>query len=107
MSVASATLHPVQTELAARVAMIGSRAPTTSTASLAAEIDAIRAAALAHGLYPAVAVTQAIEAALARGERGPLVIGWLNILRDAVACDRHDGPACATYLAACSVRLSG
>ncbi len=107
MSAASATLYPVQTELAARVASIGSRAPTVSTAALAIEVDAIRAAALAHGLYPAVAVTQAIEAALARGERGPLVLGWLNILRDAVSSDRHDDTACATYLAACSVRLSG
>lgn len=107
MSAESTARHPVQIELAARVASIGRRAPTASTASLAADVDAIRAAALAHGLYPAVAVTQAIEAALARGERRPLVIGWLNILRDAVSCDRHDGPACTTYLAACSVRLSG
>ena len=107
MSAAFATPNPVQTELAARVAMIGRRAPTVSTATLATEIDSIRAAALAHGLYPAVAVTQAIEAALARGERGALVLGWLSILRDAVSCDRHDGPACETYLAACSIRLTG
>lgn len=107
MSAAHATSHTVQSDLAARVALIGSRAPTASTATLATEVDAIRALALAHGLYPAVAVTHAIEAALARGERGPLVTGWLHILRDAVSCDRHDGPACETYLAACSVRLSG
>ena len=75
--------------------------------TLAAEVDAIRAAALAHGLFPAVAVTHAIEAALSRGERGALVTGWLHILRDAVSCDRHDGGACETYAAACSVRLTG
>lgn len=107
MDAAYATRDPVQAELAARVAGIGHRARTVSIATLASEVDAIRAAALAHGLYPAVAVTHAIEAALARGERGALVIGWLDILRDAVACERHDGPACETYLAACSVRLSG
>lgn len=107
MSAAHAIPPTVQNDLAARVALIGSRAPTASTATLATEVDAIRATALAHGLYPAVAVTHAIEAALARGERGPLILGWLNILRDAVSCDRHDRPACETYLAACSVRLSG
>ena len=107
MAAAYATHDPVQAELAARVAGIGRRAPTVSIATLATEVDAIRAAALAHGLHPAVAVTHAIEAALARGERGALIVGWLDILRDAVSCERHDGPACETYLAACSVRLSG
>ena len=107
MSAASATVHPVQSELAARVALIGMRAPTASTATLASEVDAIRAVALAHGLYPAIGVTHAIEAALARGERGALVLGWLQILRDAVSCDRQDGRACETYAAACSVRLTG
>lgn len=107
MSAAYATTIMVQSDLAARVARIGDRAPTASTAALAREVDAIRALALTHGLYPAVGVTRAIEAALARGERGALVTGWIDILRDAVSSDRHDAPACATYLAACSVRLSG
>ena len=107
MSAAYATIDPVQSELAARVASIGRSAPHASTATLATEIDAVRAAALAHGLYPAVAVTHAIEAALARGERGALVLGWLDILRDAVSCNRHDRHACETYAAACSVRLTG
>ena len=107
MSAAYATIGTVQSALAAQVATIGDHATSVSTATLAAEIDAIRTAALSHGLYPAVAVTQAIEDALARGERGALVLGWLQILRDAVSCDRQDGPACDTYLAACSVRLTG
>ena len=107
MGAAAATIRPIQDELAARVALIGMRAPAVSTATLAAEVDAIRADALAHGLFPAVAVTHAIEAALARGERGALVLGWLAILRDAVSSDRHDGHACEAYAAACSVRLTG
>ncbi|WP_404372429.1 hypothetical protein AB5I39_05945 [Sphingomonas sp. MMS24-J45] len=71
MSAAHATPRTVQNDLAARVALIGSRAPTATTTVLATEVDAIRAVALAHGLYPAVAVTHAIEAALARGSAGP------------------------------------
>ena len=96
-----------QAELAARVAMVGMRASAASTAALAAEVDSIRAAAQAYGLYPAVAVTHAIDAALARGERGALVLGWIAILRDAVSSDRHDSHACETFAAACSVRLAG
>lgn len=107
MGGAHGALEPVQAELAARVARLRMRAGIDSANVLAREVDAIRAAALAHGLYPAVAVTHAIAAALARGERGALVLGWLAILRDAVSCDRQDGPACDTYAAACSVRLTG
>jgi len=43
---------------------------------------------------------------LGRGERGPLIDGWLAILRDAIGCERHDAAACETFAAACSVRLS-
>ena len=107
MKTTIAALDPVQAELARRVAQLRLRAAIVPANVLATEVDAIRAAALAHGLLPAVAVTHAIAAALARGERGALVLGWLAILRDAVSCDRHDGPACETYAAACSVRLTG
>ncbi|MBP2277943.1 MULTISPECIES: hypothetical protein [Sphingomonas] len=107
MTAPDSAMAIAQAELAARVALTGMRAGTASTAALAAEIDAIRAAAQAYGLYPAVAVTHAIDAALARGERGPLVLGWIAILRDAVSSDRQDRSACETFAAACSVRLAG
>lgn len=107
MRTAFSSIDPVQQDLAARVALIGMRAATAPTALLAADIDAIRAAAVAHGLFPAVTVAHAIAAALARGERGALVLGWIAILRDAVSSDRHDPRACETYAAACSVRLTG
>lgn len=106
MAEARAAIDDVQADLAARVALIGIHAQTTTTAMLAAEVDRIRHLALAHGLYPAVAVTHALAAALARGERGPLVLGWLGVLHDAVASPRQDRAACDTYTAACSVRLS-
>ena len=35
-------------------------------------------------MFPAVTVAHALESALARGERGPLIRGWLDILREAV-----------------------
>lgn len=90
MAAPDSAIAIAQAELAARVAMVGMRASAASTAALAAEVDSIRAAAQAYGLYPAVAVTHAIDAALARGERGALVLGWIAILRDAVSSDRHE-----------------
>lgn len=103
----SETIDPGQSALARRVVRMGAGAADVPIEVLAAEVDAIRAAALVHGLFPAVAVTHAIAAALARGERGALVTGWIAILRDAVACDRQDARACETYAAACSIRLTG
>ncbi|MFA5963718.1 MAG: hypothetical protein WC804_06840 [Sphingomonas sp.] len=96
----------VQAELTARVFAIGARTQRDTAGSIAMEIDAIRRIARANGLYPAAAVAQALESALGRGERGPLIDGWLAILRDAVGCERHDAAACETFAAACSVRLT-
>ena len=100
------TTGQVQAELALRIFAIGARTGRATPGTLATEIDAIRRIAHANGLYPAVAVAHALEAALGRGECGPLIDGWLAILRDAVGCERHDADACETFAAACSVRLS-
>lgn len=105
MAPAPALHVATDSDLAARVALVGIHAPSATTSTLAREIDAIRALALAQGRFPAVAVTHAIAAALARGERGPLVLGWIAVLHDAVSCDRQDADAHAAYAAACSVRL--
>ncbi|MFM9827536.1 MAG: hypothetical protein ACKVOB_02170 [Sphingomonas sp.] len=96
-------------DLMRRVTALSQRAafsPGPSTADLAREIDQIRAIAQANGMYPAASVAHALESALARGERGPLVRGWLALLRDATCSDRHDADACASFAAACSVRLA-
>ncbi len=95
----------IQAELAARIFAIGARTSLDTAGTIATEIDMIRRIARDNGLYPAAAVAQALEAALGRGERGPLIDGWLAILRDAVRCERNDPAACETFAAACSVRL--
>lgn len=104
MATAQAIRHDAD-DLATRVALVGIHAPSASVAALAGEIDAIRSVALAQGRLPAVAVTHTIAAALARGERGPMVLGWIAVLHDAVLCERQDADAHAAYAAACSVRL--
>lgn len=97
----------IKTELAARIGRIGARVGLDRPAELAREIDGIRAIAHARGMRPAVTVAQALEMGLARGECGPLIRAWLDLLRDAVRSDRHDDAACDTYRAACAVRMFG
>lgn len=96
-------LDQVRDRLTSDIAALG-RAAGTDSRRLVDEVDRIRRTARAAGLYPAVTVAHALECALARGERGAMIQGWLDILRDAVACEPAGPAACDTYLAACSVR---
>jgi hypothetical protein len=93
-------------DLAQRIAALGVNAGHRRAADLAEDLDAIRRIAQAAGMQPAVSVAHVLDAALARGERGPLIHGWIEVLRDAIGCDRADQPTCDAYVAACSVRLT-
>lgn len=90
-------------ELCRRIAVLDARAARARAAELAAAVDEIRAIARGAGLVPAVTVAQFVAAALARGEG---VRAWLEMLRDAVGCERQDEAARAAFAAACSVRLA-
>lgn len=90
-------------ELSRRIDSLDARA---ATADLAADLDAIRRIALAGGITPAVPVVHALEAALAAGQRGPMIVDGLSLLRDAVSCGCDDARAGAVFAAACAIRLA-
>ncbi len=94
-------------DLVARVDAIGRRCDRLGAGELAHELEAIRRIAARHGIGPAITVVHALDSALSRGERGPLVHDWLAILRDAVDGRSTQPQACETYAAACAVRLAG
>lgn len=100
-------LETVRAELSARIAAIDVKAPYVRAQDIADELGAIRRIAHRAGMQPAVTVTRLLDSALARGEHGALVHGWLGVLSDAIGCDRQDAQACDTFAAACSVRFSG
>jgi hypothetical protein len=92
-------------ELGSRIDVIEGHARSARPGEIAGELEVVRRIAAAHGLAAAVTVVHALDAALARGERGPMLREGLSILRDAVRCDDNHSAAIATYSAACSVRL--
>lgn len=94
-------------ELATRVDAIASHAAARPIGDVARDLDAIRRLAAASGHHPVFAVAHALEAAMARGERGALVRDWLNVLGEALGSVRTDPAAGDTFGAACSVRFSG
>jgi len=98
-------MRAVTDDLVARVDAIDRRCDRLAVGEVACELEAIRRIAVRHSIGPAVTVVHALDSALARGERGALVHGWLAILRDAVGSRGHG--ACETYAAACAVRLNG
>lgn len=98
-------LDAVKAELCRRIAAIDGRAPRARARDLAGELDQVRAIALGAGLHPAVTVAHLLGGALSRREHGPLVHGWLEMLRDAVGCERNDAAACDAFAAACARRV--
>ncbi len=94
----------VQAELFRRVGLLGTR---SGIPALVAEIDMIRRIALQNGMLPVGSVAHALESALARGDTGPLITSWISLLREAVGSERQDRLASDSFLAACSVRLTG
>jgi hypothetical protein len=97
----------VRADLIARINAMDAHADQLRPGELAYELEAIRRIAARHAIGPAMTVVHALDAALSRGERGPLVHGWLAILRDAVGCTSRTKAASETYAAACAVRLNG
>lgn len=97
------SMADIKADLARRIARIDWRG---GPARVAHEVDAIRLVAQRHRLLPAVTVAHLLGAALARGERGLLVHGWLAILAEAVASERQDAGACDSFAAACAVRFA-
>lgn len=94
-------------ELGSRIDAIHARANRATTRELAADLDAVRALAAANGIAPALPVLHALEAALARGERGATIADALDLLGEAVRCGRNDARTSAIYAAACAVRRCG
>jgi hypothetical protein len=94
-------------DLAARVARLDIMARHGRPRDLAVEVDSIRSQADAAGIVPVSAVARALERALARGETGPAVSGWISMLGEAVGCGRDDLASGHVFLAAGAVRLGG
>jgi len=93
-------------DLAVRVARLDIMAAHVRPRDLATEVDAIRAVAEAAGVLPVVAVARALESALARGERGVIVSGWISMLGEAAGCGRSDAAASNAFLAAGALRYN-
>ncbi len=100
-------LLAVRAQLCERIDGIMVKVPTLDRAELVAQIDAVRKTANEYGLAPLEAVTRGLESALGNAIGRTTILPYLDMMRDATACDPRDTRAAQTYLAAVNRRVYG
>jgi hypothetical protein len=107
MGFADDGMMQVQARLLDRLDQITVELPRMSVARLASEIDELRRLATAHGLMPLAELAHSLENTLACAHTTTLVNPFLDMMRDAVGCEKYDHGTTQTYLAAANQRLYG
>lgn len=107
MGVANGAVMQAQARLCDRIDRIAMELPHLSISRLAHEVDEVRRIASDYGLTPVAEIARGLESALAGSEGGVVVMPFLEVMRDAVGCERLDPVTSQTYLAAINQRLYG
>ncbi|PZU58274.1 MAG: hypothetical protein DI547_10780 [Sphingobium sp.] len=95
----------VRTEILNRVDSLAAQRGHLSLARTCEEVDRIRHIARTYGLEPVERLASMLESALALDGHGPVVLSYLDMIRDAAACEAKGPDVNAAYLAAMSVRM--
>ena len=95
----------VRADLCDRLDTLQKAAARLSVREFMSQIGAIRTLALAYGLLPVAAVTDALARAIAAEPRGCPAGLYFDRLRDAVGCERLDEAAEQAMLASVSIRF--
>lgn len=96
----------IRSDLIRRIDGIAASASRMTLATLCEQIDAIRRIARQHGLDAVEGMASLIETATAYHGHGPVILSYLDLMRDAAASDVQDCAARTAYTAAAAVRLS-
>ncbi len=107
MGFADDGMMQIQARLLDRLDQITCELPRMSVARLASEVDEVRRLATAHGLVPLAELAHSLENTLAITPAAVLVHPFLDMMRDAVGCEKYDLSTTQTYLAAANQRLYG
>lgn len=103
---AEQALLQVRADLCDRIDALASGIGRLRQAQLCGAVDSIRRTAQQYDLAAVAMLARAMEAALANGERGALIRSQLELMREAVGCERLGAQATEAFLAAASVRLA-
>lgn len=95
----------VRTEILNRIDGLAAQRGHLSVPRICDEVDRIRHLARSHGLDPVERLASMLESALAMNGHGPVVLSYLDLMRDAAGCEEVGPEVSTTYLAAASLRM--
>ncbi|CAN5431550.1 hypothetical protein BH10PSE12_BH10PSE12_37950 [soil metagenome] len=95
----------VRTDIVNRIDSLAAQRGHLSLARTCEEVDGIRHIARTYGLEPVERLASMLESALALDGHGPVVLSYLDLIRDAASCTAAGPDASAAYVAALSLRM--
>lgn len=95
----------VRTDILNRIDSLAAQRGHLSLARTCEEVDGIRHIARTYGLEPVERLASMLESALALDGHGPVVLSYLDLMRDAASCESAGPDVSSAYLAAMSLRL--
>jgi hypothetical protein len=95
----------IRSELIRKIDAIAAAAGKISLAAMLEQMDAIRRTARQYGMDAVEGVASMIETAAAYHGHGPVILSYLDLMRDAVDCEDQGVHARTTYTAAVALRL--
>lgn len=95
----------VRNDLARRIDGIAAASGRISLATLCEQVDAIRRIARVHALDAVERLASLMETAIAYNGHGPVIMSYLDLMRDATESEAQGPEACTVYTAALSLRL--
>ncbi|MGD9810627.1 MAG: hypothetical protein AB7U35_04720 [Sphingobium sp.] len=98
-------MRVVRSGLRDRIDAIAAERGHISLSRICEQIDLIRHDARAHGLEPLERLASTLESALALHGFGPVILSYLDLMRDAADCEDCSPEASTAYLAALSLRI--
>ncbi|MET0364358.1 MAG: hypothetical protein ABW169_06865 [Sphingobium sp.] len=95
----------IRSDLIRRIDGIAASAGKISLAALCEQVDTIRRLARQHGLDAVEGLASMLETATAYHGHGPIILSYLDLMRDAVEAERQDEQVRTVFTAALSLRL--
>lgn len=95
----------IRTDILNRIDAIAAQRGHLSLSRICEEVDCIRHIARTYGLEPVERLASTLESALALDGHGPVVLSYLDMMRDAAGCEEAGPDVSVAYLAAVSLRM--
>ncbi|RVT43903.1 hypothetical protein [Sphingobium algorifonticola] len=95
----------IRADVVRRIDAIAEQRGHMPLAAMCEEVDGIRHVARSYGLEPLERLASMLESALALDGHGPVVLSYLDMMRDAAACEDVGPHVSTAYLAAMSLRM--